>query len=121
MTQVLVNGLSAGNKESRLACRPGGERTDFRAHGPIVAGLSLVPGFLDTDTGKIYRSCFADGRPAPVHLLDAIPAELVAAHDASGKARSLVPSVISGYISGARFYTREEAAQLAEKRRNAIN
>lgn len=113
MAQVFVKGLSAGNFAFKQACQTDREQMQLRAHGPIIDGLRLTPGFLDKETGKIYSSCFADGRPAPVHLLDAIPEELVAVRDETGRPRKLASSVISGYISGTQFYTREEAAQLA--------
>ena len=37
----------------------------------------FIPAFYDTATGRAYRSRFADGRPAPIHLLDGLPESLV--------------------------------------------
>jgi hypothetical protein len=32
------------------------------------------PAFMDRRTGEVYPSRFGDGRPAPIHLLDGLPA-----------------------------------------------
>jgi hypothetical protein len=129
MAQVLVSGQSPrqsprqslGKSVLGLAFRPAREESGNRAVALAGSALELVPGFLDAETGKVYPSCFADGQLAPVHLLDAVPEELVSARDAAGKARTLRPSVVSGFVSGTRFYTREEAARLVEERDEAAN
>ena len=35
------------------------------------------PAFMDSDDLSIYASCFADGRPAPFHLIDGLPEHLI--------------------------------------------
>jgi hypothetical protein len=70
----------------------------------------FVPGFLDQETGTIYLSCLADGHPAPVHLLDGLPAELGSEHSPSGAIIALKASVVAGYVRDGRFFTREQAA-----------
>jgi hypothetical protein len=72
------------------------------------------PTFLDSDTGIVHESSFADGRPAPVHLLDGLPAWLVLARDADGRVRAVKAGLVSGFSRGGRFYTREEAMRLSE-------
>ena len=37
----------------------------------------FVPAFIDTETETIYRSCFANGLPAPFHSIDGLPGEVV--------------------------------------------
>jgi hypothetical protein len=57
----------------------------FRGTGGVSAenrALGFAPAFLDTQTGAVYRACFADGRPAPMHLLEGLPPTLVVAHEA---------------------------------------
>jgi hypothetical protein len=76
------------------------------------AALGFVPAFCDCATGHIYRSCFANGCPAPIHLLDGLPDELVLARNAQGRPVALLPSVIAGFIRDHDFYTREQAARL---------
>ncbi|HYQ71148.1 MAG TPA: hypothetical protein VET88_04365 [Gammaproteobacteria bacterium] len=71
----------------------------------------FVPAFLDTETGKVYRSRFPNGKPAPVHVLAGLPDELVDANCPSGGYRSIKHSVVSGFILEDRFYSRESAAQ----------
>lgn len=73
-------------------------------------GLGFRPAFMDTDTRAIYASCFADGRPAPFHLIDGLPDALIVARLASGRVAALKASVISGFVRANRFYSRDEAA-----------
>jgi hypothetical protein len=72
------------------------------------------PAFLDRDTGRIYFSAFADGRPAPVHMLDGLPQTLVVARAPSGRVCAVKASVISGFARDGCFYTRDEAMRLAD-------
>jgi len=71
--------------------------------------FGFVPAFYNMVTGEVYLSCFANGRPAPVHLLDGLPSHAVLKSVVTGKAYALQDAVISGFVLGKRFYTREEA------------
>lgn len=75
------------------------------------AGLGFQPAFYDFATQKIYLSLFADGRPAPCHLLDALPDEIVVDRTASGRVTSVKATVISGFVRNGYFYTRTAAAR----------
>lgn len=91
------------------------ENARFRGSGGVSeenAATGLRPAFLDTRTHTVYLSCFADGRPAPVHLLDGLPACLVAARNAAGRILRAKASVVSGFVRDGRFYSRDEAAAL---------
>ena len=55
--------------------------------------LGFVPAFMDTRTGKVYGCTFADGRPAPFHILDGLPDELVAHLRESAPGRVLVAGI----------------------------
>jgi hypothetical protein len=68
--------------------------------------------FLDCATGCIYLSRFADGTPAPVHVLEGLPNELVLQRDAGGRITVIKESVIAGFLCADHFYTREQAAKL---------
>ncbi len=68
------------------------------------ASLGMAPGFLDIRTGRIHRSRYADGSPAPVHLLEGL--------------REIREYLIAGFIYEERFYTREQAARLAAQAGN---
>jgi hypothetical protein len=65
---------------------------------------------MDTQTRAVYASCFADGRPAPFHLLDGLPDEVVLERQPCGRVRSIKASVVSGFVLDGDFFTREEAA-----------
>jgi len=75
------------------------------------ARQGFVPAFYDLMTGRAEIARFADGRPAPMHLLDGLPDEWVVERDARGGVRAVKSSVIAGFIRGAYFYTRAQAAQ----------
>jgi|GEM_PF-2693923 len=70
---------------------------------------SLTPAFLDTRTGTIYQSCYADGRPAPVHMLDGLPASLLVRRDRGAQTPSVREAVVAGYVRRGYFLTREQA------------
>ena len=76
--------------------------------------LGFQAAFMDTATGITYRSTFVDGRPAPFHILDGIPDELVLARDRRGAVSRVVGSIIAGFLKDGVFYTREQAAAAAE-------
>ena len=67
----------------------------------------FVPAFQDARTGRTYRSCFSDGRPAPMHLLEGLPGHLLEGSSDQLRARS---GVVSGFLHRGEFLTRAEAA-----------
>jgi hypothetical protein len=74
--------------------------------------LGFRPAFRDTATGKTYLSTFADGRPAPFHILDGLPEPVVLARDRCGRISRVVGSIVAGFLRNDAFYTRSEAAAL---------
>jgi hypothetical protein len=74
-------------------------------------GQGFAPAFFDAETGTIYLARYADGRPAPMHLLDGLPRELVVDRDGGGKAMAVKHSLIAGFVRAGLFYTREQAAR----------
>lgn len=77
--------------------------------------LGFRPAFLDRETLVVYASRFADGRPAPFHVLDGLPDALVLSRRVNGRVASVKASVVSGFVRGGRFYSREQAARLATR------
>lgn len=75
--------------------------------------LGFRPAFLDPDTATVYPSCFRDGRPAPFHLLDGLPSEVVLARRDDGRVAVAKPGLVSGFVLDGQFYTREAAARRA--------
>lgn len=67
--------------------------------------------FLDRATGHVYLSRFTNGNPAPVHLLDGLPEELVLRRSAEGRITAVKETVIAGFLYAEHFYTREQAAR----------
>ncbi len=90
------------------------ENRQYRGTKAISEGCresGFVPAFYDTLSDRSTISCFADGTPAPIHLLEGVPAEWVSEYDAEGHVASLRPGVIAGFLRDGRFYTREEVAR----------
>jgi hypothetical protein len=73
--------------------------------------LGFIPAFMDTVTGNVYPSRFANGMPAPIHVLAGLPDYLIEIHGKSGVPLATKGSVIPGFVHEEVFYTREEAAQ----------
>jgi hypothetical protein len=91
------------------------ENQTFAGTGGVSRGnqhRGFRPAFLESSSGKIYLSRFADGRPAPVHVLDGLPPALVAERTPTGRVSATLRSVISGFVRGGDFYTREQTAKL---------
>ncbi len=89
------------------------ENTCYQGRGGVSAenrSDGFRPAFFDTQTQMIYPSRFGDGRPAPFHLLDGLPEELVLARNPGGRVVSVKATVISGFVRGGRFFDRAEAA-----------
>ena len=92
------------------------ENLRYRGRGGVSAEsrpLGFQPAFADRETRAIYLSRFADGRPAPCHLLDGLPRELVVSRRPCGRVAAVKGSLVSGFVRAGRFYTREEAAAQA--------
>jgi hypothetical protein len=75
--------------------------------------LGFRPAFLDFETQVIYPSRFADGRPAPIHVLDGLPDEVIVDRAPSGRVVHAKASLISGFVRNGFFYTRSAAAKAA--------
>ena len=73
--------------------------------------LGFRPAFKDVVSGVVYDSRFADGRPAPFHLLDGLPEEAILHREPGGRVGRIKDSIVSGFVLDGQFYTREEAAR----------
>jgi hypothetical protein len=92
------------SQENRAYFGSGGRSQENRSYG-------FRPAFMDTQTRAVYASCFADGRPAPFHLLDGLPDEVVVDRQPCGRVVAIKESVVSGFLLDGRFLTRDEAAE----------
>lgn len=107
-----TSAAQAGRTRAQLAA----ESQAFEGRGGTsaeAAPLGLVPAFLDRDSGAVYRACYANGCPAPVHLFDGLPEPLVVRRDEYGRVQAVKHSLISGFSHNGQFYTRDEAVGLA--------
>ena len=78
-----------------------------------LAALGFRPAYLDYSTLRIYPSCFGDGRPAPTHVLDALPDEVVVIRSPGGHVMATKMTLVAGYVREGYFYTRDKAVSLA--------
>lgn len=67
------------------------------------------PGYRDGASGEAILSRFANGTPAPVHLLDGLPESWILERDHDGHVTATRRGIVAGFILDGRFYTREEA------------
>ena len=79
------------------------------------ASVGFRPAFFDSETSIVYPSRFADGRPAPMHLLDGLPSEVVLTRTPTGRVATVKSTIVSGFTLGGVFYTREAAARKASE------
>lgn len=76
----------------------------------IAAGFT--PAFRNLTDNETHLSTADDGTIAPEHRIDNLPIEWVSEWASNGYARSIIPSVIAGYIRADRFYTLPEIMQM---------
>ena len=76
------------------------------------AGLGFAPAFYDYSTCTIHLSRFANGQPAPFHVLDGLPDEAVRMRTPDGRVIAGKSTLISGFVRAGYFYTRSAAARL---------
>ncbi len=109
-TKAAQNELAPARLKKRSAAYrgTGGTSAEARPEG-------FVPAFIDRDASQVYRSCFADGSPCPVHLLEGLPADLVARRDDAGHVQAVKSSVVAGFLRDGRFYTREQTARIVSE------
>ena len=91
-------------RQNRIHAESGGVSAGNRDQG-------FEPAFIDRETGRSYRACFADGRPAPMHLLDGLPESLVESRCPNGRVTRLKQSVEAGFLRRERFFTRTQVAR----------
>ena len=110
-----ANGISGSvlTRQTLLA-----QNREFKGSGGVSQenqSIGFVPAFQDFRTGAVHRSRFSNGRPAPIHVLDGLPPELVLKKSDNGRVVALIDSVIAGFLRNSQFYTRREAANFTNK------
>lgn len=77
-----------------------------------TAGRSrFVPAFRSEHDGRVELARLPDGRPAPMHLIIALPREWAVRVDAEGGVLQLIDGITAGFCRDGKFYTRDEAAR----------
>jgi hypothetical protein len=77
--------------------------------------LGFRPAFLDFATQRIYLSRFRNGMPAPIHVIDGLPDEVVIDRSVSGRVLGTKATLIAGFVRNGFFYTRRAAARLTKE------
>lgn len=101
---------------SRTLClgRLQSENEIFAGTGGVSAAnrsQGFVPAFQDRSSGETALARFADGRPAPCHLLDGVPREWVVERFPTGQVKRVRQTIVAGFVRAGRFYTRAQAAR----------
>lgn len=89
------------------------QNRQFRGTGGVSQvnrSSGFSPAFQDTRTGNIYLSRFANGRLAPMHILDGLPEAMITKRTDSGQVSETLESLVAGFVCDGCFYTREQAA-----------
>ncbi|WP_432695314.1 sigma-54-dependent Fis family transcriptional regulator [Marinobacterium sp. YM272] len=85
----------------------------FRGSGGVSEEnrvLGFRPAFYDLDSGTILPSRFANGREAPMHLLEGLPDEFIQSRDENGRPCAARAGIVAGFSRNDQFYTRDQAA-----------
>jgi hypothetical protein len=69
------------------------------------------PAFFDFLTQTMYPSVFADGTPAPFHILEGLPAEVIVDRARSGRVVAVKATLLSGYERNGFFFTSTTVAR----------
>lgn len=75
------------------------------------------PAFRDQETGIVYLSRYPNGQVAVFHTLEGLPDEVIVARYTNGKVAYAKNTLISGFLKGGTFYTRQEAADQVDTRK----
>ena len=96
---------------------PANDRNGTRNRTVQIPGgmLGFAPAYFNSETSETMLSTFANGSPAPIHLLEGLPADWLVSQTDAGKPGALKDAVISGYIRDNKFFTREQATATAER------
>lgn len=83
--------------------------------------FKFSPAFFDSSSKTIYLSCYADGKPAPIHMLDGLPKKLLKNRTITDSLINAKNALVSGYISGHKFLTRQQAADILKNKPHQNN
>jgi len=95
--------------QAPIACRR--ERVKTIAEQRRALENGFQPAFFDFLTQTIYISVFADGTPAPFHILEGLPRELIIDRARSGRVVATKATLFTGYERNGYFFTRTAAAK----------
>lgn len=74
------------------------------------ADIGFRAAFRDELTGNVFLSRFANGKVAPIHLLNGLPDDLVETREQDGRVVRAKKTLTSGFERLGAFFTRDEAA-----------
>ena len=79
----------------------------FQHNGAVFSDLSFgfIPAFKNLEDEQVHLSLDECGEISVMHLFDHLPDHWIYERDEGGRALSLQPSIIAGFMRNARFYT----------------
>ncbi len=79
-------------------------------NGAVFSDVSFgfIPAFKNLQDEQIHLSMDRNGELSLMHIFDSLPGDWVNERDEKGRAVSLQPSVIAGFMRNAEFYTLSE-------------
>ena len=76
----------------------------------VACQHQFIPAFCNSADGRVELARLPNGKPAPMHLISALPQAWAARCDNDGNVLELIDSIVAGFVKNGRFYTREQAA-----------
>ena len=75
----------------------------------------FVPAYCNHADGQVLASRFADGSPAPIHVLEGVPDHWVEHRDSDSGLVRLKPTIEAGFLRDGRFFSRAAAKAAVEQ------
>lgn len=87
--------------------------TYYRFNGTVFsdASFGFMPAFKHIKNQQVHLSTDIDGQLSVMHILDGLPDTWIEEKDEKGRALSLKPEIIAGFMRNAEFYTLNEIIQ----------
>lgn len=77
--------------------------------------FGFVPAFYDSVSRIVYLSCYANGNPAPVHILAGLPQHLIRDRVLTEAMDNAKNTLIVGFVFDQQFFTRQQAKDVLAK------
>ena len=87
--------------------------TYYRFNGAVFsdASFGFMPAFKHIKNQQVHLSTDLNGELSVMHILDGLPETWIEEKDEKGRALTLKPDIIAGFMRNSEFYTLNEIIQ----------